>query len=72
MSEPFMSESEYDQEASRLTLEVELVNEAFQGDKGPGNLADLLREIAESIEDGLNHDIIVDVNGNHVGEYTIA
>ena len=71
MSEPFMSESEYDQEASRLTLEVELVNEAFQGDKGPGNLADLLREIAESIEDGLNHDIIVDVNGNHVGEYTI-
>lgn len=72
MSEPFMSEPEYDQEASRLTLEVELVNEAFQGNKGPGNLADLLREIAESIEDGLNHDIIVDVNGNHVGEYTIA
>ena len=72
MSEPFMSESEYDQEASRLTLEVELVNEAFQGDKGPGNLADLLREIAESIENGLNHDIVVDVNGNHVGEYTIA
>lgn len=71
MSEPFMSESEYDQEASRLTLEVELVNEAFQGDKGPGNLADLLREIAESIENGLNHDIVVDVNGNHVGEYTI-
>lgn len=71
MSEPFMSESEYDQEASRLTLEVELVNEAFQGNKGPGNLADLLREIAESIEDGLNHDIIVDVNGNHVGKYTI-
>lgn len=72
MSEPFMSESEYDQEASRLTLEVELVNEAFQGDKGPRNLADLLREIAESIENGLNHDIIVDGNGNHVGEYTIA
>lgn len=71
MSEPFMSESEYDQEASRLTLEVELVNEAFQGDKGPGNLADLLREIADSIENGLNHDIIVDVNGNHVGKYTI-
>lgn len=71
MSEPFMSESEYDQEASRLTLEIELVNEAFQGDKGPGNLADLLREIAESIEDGLNHDVIIDVNGNHVGEYTI-
>ena len=72
MSETFMSESEYDQEASRLTLEIELVNEAFQGDKGPGNLADLLREIAESIEDGLNHDIIVDANGNHIGEYTIA
>lgn len=71
MSETFMSESEYDQEASRLTLEVELVNEAFRGDKGPGNLADLLREIAESIENGLNHDIVVDVNGNHVGEYTI-
>lgn len=71
MSEPFMSESEYDQEASRLTLEVELVNEAFQGDKGPGNLADLLREIADSVENGLNHDIIVDANGNHVGEYTI-
>lgn len=72
MSKPFMSEPKYDQEASRLTLEVELVNEAFQGNKGPGNLADLLREIAESIENGLNHDIIVDVNGNHVGEYTIA
>lgn len=72
MSEPFMSESEFDQEASRLTLEVELVNEAFQGDKGPGNLADLLREIAESIEDGLNHDIVIDANGNHVGEYTIS
>lgn len=71
MSEPFMSESEYDQEASRLTLEVELVNEAFQGDKGPGNLADLLREIADSVENGLNHDVIVDANGNHVGEYTI-
>ena len=72
MSEPFMSESEFNQEASRLTLEVELVNEAFQGDKGPGNLADLLREIAESIEDGLNHDIVIDANGNHVGEYTIS
>lgn len=71
MSESFMSEFEYDQEASRLTLEIELVNEAFQGDKGPGNLADLLREIAESIEDGLNHDVIVDANGNHVGKYTI-
>lgn len=71
MSEPFMSESEYDQEASRLTLEVELVNEAFQGDKGPGNLADLLREIADSVENGLNHDVIVDANGNHIGEYTI-
>ena len=72
MSEPFMSESEFDQEASRLTLEVELVNEAFQGDKGPGNLADLLREIADSVENGLNHDVIVDANGNHVGEYTIS
>ena len=62
---------EFDQEASRFTLDIELVNEAFQGDKGPGNLADLLREIADNVEVGLNHDIVVDANGNHVGEYTI-
>ncbi len=63
--------SDFDQEASRFTLDIELVNEAFQGDKGPGNLADLLREIADNVEGGLNHDIIIDANGNHVGEYTI-
>ena len=56
----------------RLTLKIGLTNDAFRGDNGRRELGKLLREVATTIECGGNYDVIMDANGNSVGQFIIV
>lgn len=53
---------------STFRLEIKTTNAAFEEDPGP-ELARLLREAADKVENGTVTGILHDYNGNRVGEY---
>lgn len=53
----------------KLTIRTE--NEAFDGFPGD-ELARILRDVAEKLQDGRNRAVCVDVNGNTVGSWELT
>jgi len=51
-----------------FTLKIKTDNAAFDGDRG-GEVARILRDVADSIKVGADLGVIRDINGNNVGEY---
>jgi hypothetical protein len=56
---------------STFRLQIKCDNEAFSDDPG-AELARLLREVANEIEEGYQGGGLNDVNGNRVGSYTLT
>jgi hypothetical protein len=62
-----------------FTMRVETGNAAFQDDTPDGErffpgpeLARILRDIAERVNDGQTHRAVYDINGNRVGSWEIT
>jgi len=51
-----------------FTLKIKTDNAAFDGDRD-GEVARILRDVADSIKVGADLGVIRDINGNNVGEY---
>ena len=54
----------------RLTLHIDMVNAAFEGDSQELDM--LLADVADAIRAGETTDVIVDSNGNAVGGWEIT
>lgn len=50
-------------------VKLETGNAAFDGDDKPVEIARILRQIAERVENGQKSGPIHDINGNRVGRY---
>lgn len=56
----------------RFNLDFDMDNAAFEGDAAEGEVARILRNIAEKIEiAGLTEGAVYDINGNRVGAYEV-
>jgi hypothetical protein len=58
--------------AHNFVLTINLDNDAFTGKKGLGELARLLRVVADRIESGKTSGKVQDVNGNTVGNHELT
>ena len=52
-------------------IEIETGNAAFEDDNRNYELARILRQIAERLENGENAGRVLDINGNKVGSFEI-
>ncbi|USN14482.1 hypothetical protein PAPPERLAPAPP_01130 [Brevundimonas phage vB_BpoS-Papperlapapp] len=52
-------------------LEIDTGNAAFDDDAKPGELARILRDLADKIENGADMGAVRDVNGNRVGRFDV-
>lgn len=57
------------QVAFKLTIETD--NAAFQDGEPAFEVARILREVADAMENGTNEGPVRDVNGNRVGTFTL-
>lgn len=57
----------------KAMLEIDMGNAAFEDD--PGELARILREVADKVENGViegDEFVLRDLNGNHVGQMDVV
>ena len=57
---------------TRLALTLRSGNAAFFGANRKGEVARILRELADKIEDGRTEGKLMDINGNSVGEWVLS
>lgn len=55
----------------KATITIQMDNAAF-ADEPATELARILRNLAERIEEGSTESRLRDINGNHVGQFTIT
>lgn len=56
----------------QFTVTIDTDNAAFDGDDCGAELARILREIAQKVEDGADEGNAFDINGNRVGSFELA
>ena len=57
---------------AKFTLTITCDNAAFEDGGGETEVARILRETAERVEDGTRTGNLLDINGNVVGSYTFS
>lgn len=55
----------------KFWAEFDLGNAAFEGEACPGEVARILRQVADRVEAGHDEGLVHDVNGNKVGAWTL-
>lgn len=55
----------------QFTVVLATENAAFETPDAPGEIARILREVADRVESGSAHGKVADINGNSVGRYDV-
>jgi len=54
-----------------FTCTIQAENASFEGESKPVELARLLRKVADKVEQGREKGMVIDFNGNKVGEFLL-